>query len=163
MEKGDKGSTLTRMGVSGWMFLLVPVYPGCPGQTAVKWLLFQMFIAQIFTKNAETEIKCILRKVNWAHIMHTITLGRKEADDSSSSWHVVIPVLYSPMNLSCLCVSMNCLCNNNQQWHIQQEYQNSQHRRHFVDSLYQTLLVLTNICLQCFDAVGWAAGRASGL
>jgi len=21
------------------MFLLVPVYPGCPGQTAVKWLL----------------------------------------------------------------------------------------------------------------------------
>ena len=39
MEKCDKGSTLTRMGVSGWMFLLVPAYPGCPGQTAVKWLL----------------------------------------------------------------------------------------------------------------------------
>jgi len=39
MEKGDKGSTLTRMGVSGWMFLLVPAYPGCPEQTAVKWLL----------------------------------------------------------------------------------------------------------------------------
>jgi len=39
MEKGDKGSMLTRMGVSGWMFLLVPAYPGCPGQTAVKWLL----------------------------------------------------------------------------------------------------------------------------
>jgi len=28
-----------RMGVSGWMFLLVPAYPGCPGQTAIKWLL----------------------------------------------------------------------------------------------------------------------------
>ena len=39
MEKGDKGSTLTRMGVSGWMFLLVPAYPGCLGQTAVKWLV----------------------------------------------------------------------------------------------------------------------------
>ena len=39
MEKGDKGSTLTRMGVSGWMFLLVPAYPGCPGKMAVKWLL----------------------------------------------------------------------------------------------------------------------------
>ena len=25
------------------------------------------------------------------------------------------------------------------------------------------LLVCTAICLQCFDAVGWAAGRASGL
>ena len=30
MEKGDKGSTMIRMGVSGWMFLLVPAYPGCP-------------------------------------------------------------------------------------------------------------------------------------
>jgi len=22
------------------MFLLIPAYPGCPGQTAVKWLLY---------------------------------------------------------------------------------------------------------------------------
>jgi len=36
MEKGDKGSTMIRMGVSGWMFLLVPAYPGCPGSKAVK-------------------------------------------------------------------------------------------------------------------------------
>jgi len=26
-----------------------------------------------------------------------------------------------------------------------------------------TVVGATNICLQCFDAVGWAAGRASGL
>jgi len=44
MEKGDKGSTLIRMGVSGWMFLLVPAYPGCPGQTAVKWLLLVVVV-----------------------------------------------------------------------------------------------------------------------
>jgi len=44
MEKGDKGSMLTRMGVSGWMFLLVPAYPGCPGQTAVKWLLLLLLL-----------------------------------------------------------------------------------------------------------------------
>ena len=36
MEKGDKRSTMMRMGVSGWMFLLVPAYPGCPGSKAVK-------------------------------------------------------------------------------------------------------------------------------
>ena len=36
MEKGDKGSTMIRMGVSGWMFLLVPAYTGCPGSKAVK-------------------------------------------------------------------------------------------------------------------------------
>ena len=46
MEKGDKGSTLTRMGVSGWMFLLVPAYLGCPGQTAVKWLLLLLSESQ---------------------------------------------------------------------------------------------------------------------
>ena len=27
------------------MFLLVPAYPGCPGQTAVKWLLLLLFSA----------------------------------------------------------------------------------------------------------------------
>ena len=45
MEKGDKGSTLTRMGESGWrnMFLLVPAYLGCPWQTTVKWLLLLLF------------------------------------------------------------------------------------------------------------------------
>ena len=35
-SKGDKGSMMIRMGVSGWMFLLVPAYPGCPGSKAVK-------------------------------------------------------------------------------------------------------------------------------
>ena len=29
---------MIRMGVSGWMFLLVPAYPGSPGQKAVKRL-----------------------------------------------------------------------------------------------------------------------------
>ena len=35
------------MGVSGWMFLLVPAYPGCPGQTAVKWLLLLLLLLVI--------------------------------------------------------------------------------------------------------------------
>ena len=50
MEKGDNGSTLTRMGVSGCMFLLVP---GCPGQTAVKWLLLLLFMLHIFQAHNE--------------------------------------------------------------------------------------------------------------
>jgi len=28
---------------------------------------------------------------------------------------------------------------------------------------FSTLLIIGMNCLQCFDAVGWAAGRASGL
>ena len=47
MEKSDKGSTLTRMGVRGRMFLLVPAYPGCPEQTAVKWLLLLPLVKDV--------------------------------------------------------------------------------------------------------------------
>ena len=38
MDEVDKGSSMIRMGVSGWVFLLVPAYPGCPGPKAVKQL-----------------------------------------------------------------------------------------------------------------------------
>ena len=38
MEEVDKGHPMIRMGVSGWVFLPVPAYPGCPGPKAVKWL-----------------------------------------------------------------------------------------------------------------------------
>ena len=44
MEKDDKGSTAIRMGVSGWMFLLVPAYPGCPGSKAVKRSLLLLYV-----------------------------------------------------------------------------------------------------------------------
>ena len=38
MEEIDKGCPTTRMGVSGWVFLLVPAYQGSPGSMAVKQL-----------------------------------------------------------------------------------------------------------------------------
>ena len=38
MEEDDKGCPMIRMGVSGWMFLLVRAYPVSPGQKAVKRL-----------------------------------------------------------------------------------------------------------------------------
>jgi len=47
MEKGDKGSTMIRMGVSGCMFLLVLAYPGCPGSKAVKRLLLLLLLLLI--------------------------------------------------------------------------------------------------------------------
>ena len=53
MEKGDIGSTLTRMGVSGWMFLLVLAYLGSPRKRAIKWVcdryvnwMSQIYLAQ---------------------------------------------------------------------------------------------------------------------
>ena len=47
MEKDDKGSTMIWMGVSGWMFLLVPAYPGCPGSKAVKRSLLSLSLASV--------------------------------------------------------------------------------------------------------------------
>jgi len=32
MEEADKGRLMTTIGVSGWMFLLVPAHPDCTGQ-----------------------------------------------------------------------------------------------------------------------------------
>ena len=56
MEKDDKGSMMIRMGVSGWMFLLVPAYPGCPGSKAVKrsLLLFCCYVISLQRLTLET-------------------------------------------------------------------------------------------------------------
>jgi len=32
MDEADKGRLMTTIDVSGWMLLLVPAHPGCPGQ-----------------------------------------------------------------------------------------------------------------------------------
>ena len=38
MDEADKGCPMIRMSVSGWMFLLIPAYPGSPGPKVVKRL-----------------------------------------------------------------------------------------------------------------------------
>jgi len=45
MEEDDKGCPMIRMGVSGWVFLLVPDYPGCPGPKAVKRLCMYVYFS----------------------------------------------------------------------------------------------------------------------
>jgi len=45
MEEDDKGCPMIMMGVSGWMFLLVPAYPGSPGQKAVKRLCVSVCVS----------------------------------------------------------------------------------------------------------------------
>ena len=39
------------------MFLLVPAYPGCPGETAVKWLLLLLIVADTAHWPATPRIK----------------------------------------------------------------------------------------------------------
>jgi len=56
MEKDDKESTMIRMGVSGWMFLLVPAYPGCPGSKAVKRSL--LYLTLVLLQLSTTPERC---------------------------------------------------------------------------------------------------------
>ena len=62
MEKDDKGCPMIRMGVSGWMFLLVLAYPGSPGQKAVKRLC-KYFVCWC-------AIKKLVRHVSWSWAVH---------------------------------------------------------------------------------------------
>jgi len=47
MEEGDKGCLMIRTGVSGCMFLLVPAYPGSPGQKVVKRLCVCVLLVKL--------------------------------------------------------------------------------------------------------------------
>ena len=82
MEKGDKGSTMIRMGVSGWMFLLVPAYPGCPGSKAVKRSLLLLCGT---TRSAGT------RKVKPICIL----LKQETVSDTGISWAICKSALHS--------------------------------------------------------------------
>jgi len=55
MEEDDKGCPIFRMGVSGRMFLLVPAYPGSPGQKAVKRLCVCVFMLTSISARAVAE------------------------------------------------------------------------------------------------------------
>ena len=84
MEKDDKGSTMIRMGVSGWMFLLVPAYPGCPGQTTVKWLLLLLLLLYCTpTGWPRAHHKTIRQSV-------LVSVGRLEQKFFSWQWKVVV-------------------------------------------------------------------------
>jgi len=43
MEEADKGWLMIRIGMSGWMFLLVLAHPGSPGQMAIKRMLLLLY------------------------------------------------------------------------------------------------------------------------
>jgi len=83
MEKDDKGSTLIRIGVSGWKFLLVPAYPGCPGSKAVKRSLYLIFC--IFTHTFNGPFSGTTRVSRFQK--GKTNLDVTEARDSEWQWH----------------------------------------------------------------------------
>ena len=62
MEEDDKGCPMITMGVSGWMFLLVPAYPGSPGQKAVKRLCVCVCIFDVSKTLSDLGHNILLKK-----------------------------------------------------------------------------------------------------
>jgi len=87
MEKGDKGSTLIRMGVSGWMFLLVPAYPGCPGSKAIKWSLLLLLYGNCMYENFHcTFPECTVSLRSTVSVQSTVDPVRRVL--SATAWLV---------------------------------------------------------------------------
>jgi len=66
---------MIRMGVSGWVFLLVPAYPGSPGPTAVKRLcvcVWKGLYAEVIVYKQweidEHEVACVYRDKYQVHV-----------------------------------------------------------------------------------------------
>ena len=87
------------MGVSGWMFLLVPAYPGCPGSKAVKLSLLLLYLTinrKIFSKSGRwTRSPCQVQKtklqggLQWLH----------SVDDVAAVWLMTQLVLNNNLQL----------------------------------------------------------------
>ena len=97
MEKDDKGSTMIRMGVSGWMFLLIPAYPGCPGSKAIKrslllllyWVCLSVFSCTVSFVSISQVIGCELTA---SEMTYTVSSGA--LNSTPSSLYVYEPIRF---------------------------------------------------------------------
>ena len=107
---------MIRMGVSGWLFLLVLAHPDSPRERAVKWLcvcitlinLWQIFISFIFTylQQSKQRAVCCLGFV----VMHTCL---PQGNCNYSLWSVLcenkwqISQCYHTWMMMCWCVFLS--------------------------------------------------------
>ena len=79
---------MIRMGVSGWKFLLVPAYPGCPGSKAVKRSLLLLLLSMLSKRSLRDETlknRCrIVFKLAHSRSMWLTVSGRLQ------NWHVAV-------------------------------------------------------------------------
>ena len=97
MEEVDKGCLMIRMGVSGWMFLPVLVYPGSLIPKAVKCL-------------------CVMRQ--WTTINADIVTHRVDNQLCASTGALLVTCnlrVVVPVNLLDLSISISCCCC----WHVE--------------------------------------------
>ena len=68
------------------MFLLVPAYPGCPGQTAVKWLLLLLLCVDADDEVSEGEMQQVQQLTEMLHAhVHSTDVPVSEAVNTEYS------------------------------------------------------------------------------
>ena len=90
MEEVDKGCPIIRMGVSGWVFLLVPAYPGSTGPRAVKQLVCVCVYACVCVSKSTTSLgkhhyTAIIKKISWLVSQVIFITGHDKSFLSNSS------------------------------------------------------------------------------
>ena len=107
MEEDDKGCPIIRMGVSGWMFLLVPAYPGSPGQKAVKRLC--VCVCLILLVGREKENRCLYTR---SFFTRTGGLRTKGSGQAPGLWwsliFVITPSDYCHKVCKNVCLQAGC-------------------------------------------------------
>jgi len=160
---------MIRIGVSGWMFLLVLVHPGCPAQYPEK----RKTVVCLHTMTPYSTRHLNESKNTWNRITITTVGFKTYGDYINFTTKNLRQIVNSP------CPSRQCYkCNQNS--NIKYSEKNTYRCKYtsekdilscwFLCNTGTTILISNShllfslqICLQCFDAVGWASGRASGL
>jgi len=94
MEEDDKGCPMIRMGVSGWVFLLVPAYPGCPGPKAVQRLCVCVFcsLRTIPVDGMSDFVVFVLQYyMSWSWRWQHVTM---ENNEQSANWGIYVGTCY---------------------------------------------------------------------
>jgi len=75
MEEVDEGCLMIGMAVSGWMFLLVPAYPGSPRQRAVRRLLLLLYVLALYMRNRKLPVHGLEYAKNLGLIWNIVTFN----------------------------------------------------------------------------------------
>jgi len=72
-----------------WNFLLVPAYPGCPGQTAVKWLLLLLLLSawNECHNSVKIDLKSVFIKTVWPQHIFYYTVWVKKTRHQTHAYN----------------------------------------------------------------------------
>jgi len=87
MEEADKGWLMTTICVSGWMFLLVPAHPDCPGQNpeSCKMAAVVVILQNMYIKKWNYDKAPVPLFASSISSMYQLTLSRRLASANHST------------------------------------------------------------------------------